>query len=231
MNNPRTIISATIVLGIAGIAGIASAAEAEAWPSSHFAASTSLTLVAQPEGLANDKPATALKDAAATPAAVGKLYASKGWSGWTVTLGAATDFASDSHYNIAGMVSTFLADRLEIGAELGGWYFNQQNDTGGVSAIIDLKWHFYASDDRRWTVFGEARIGMLGAFDDVPDDGTSFNFMPGLGVGATCALGESRARLIGGIRWQHVSNARITGDDDNPASNGVLGFVGITWPF
>lgn len=228
MQNPRTIISAVIVLSFTGLAA---GAGADFWPSTDLSTSTSLTLVAQPDVSASEKPATAVKDASATPTAAGKLYASKGWSGWTVTLGAATDFESDSHYNVAGMVSTFLADRLEIGAELGGWYFNQENDTGGVSAIIDFKWHFYATDDRQWTIFGEARIGMLGAFDDVPDRGTSFNFMPGFGIGATYALAESRARLIGGLRWQHVSNARITGDSDNPAFDGLLGFVGITWPF
>jgi len=228
MQISRTIIPAIIVLGIAGATV---AAEAEAWPSADLAASTSLALISQPETSATEKPATAVMDTTAAPEAAAKLYASKGWSGWTVTLGAATDFESDSHYNIAGMASTFLADRLVLGAELGGWYFIQENDTGGVSAIIDLKWHFYATDDRQWTIFGEARIGMLGAFDDVPDGGTSFNFMPGFGIGATYALGESRARLIGGVRWQHVSNARISGDSDNPAFNGLLGFVGITWPF
>ncbi len=224
----RTIIPAAIVLCVAGAAA---AAGAEAWPSADLATSTSLSLLSQPELSATEKPAAAVKDTTASPAAAAKLYASKGWSGWTVTLGAATDLESDSHYNVAGMASTFLADRLEIGAELGGWYFNQENNTSGVSAIIDLKWHFYATDDHQWTIFGEARIGMLGSFDDVPDGGTSFNFMPGFGLGATYALGESRARLIGGLRWQHVSNARITGDSSNPAFNGVLGFIGITWPF
>jgi hypothetical protein len=67
--------------------------------------------------------------------------------------------------------------------------------------------------------------------DDVPNDGTSFNFTPRLGVGFTRQLTDSGIRLEGGLRWAHISNARITGDADNPARDSAMLYVGLIFPF
>ncbi len=222
----RSVAAMLVVSGLAAVTSAAGSFEVEARETT--LASTSLLL--QPPAPQQTAPSgsTPASTAVAGSAA---MYASKGWTGWTVTLGAANDFDSNTDLTVQGSLSTFVADRLELGVELGLWYFIQRDDTAGVSVNFDARWHFWMSEDRAWTVFAEGRIGLLGSFDDVPDGGSSFNFTPGAGLGFTRALGESPARLIGGLRWHHISNARINGDGDNPSRNALMAFVGVTWPF
>ena len=74
-------------------------------------------------------------------------------------------------------------------------------------------------------------------FDNVPDGGTGFDFLPRLGGGFTKALtpsedGESRGpRLMIGVRWHHISNGRIASDTRNPSRDSILGYIAITFPF
>lgn len=218
-----------VVSNLSAVAFGAGSVEAEALETT---LTTSTSLLLQPPASGQTVPSgAAAAPATATVAGSAPLYASKGWTGWTVTLGAANDFGSNTDLTVQGSLSTFLADRLEVGVELGLWYFVQRDDTAGISMNFDARWHFWMSDDRDWTLFAEGRIGLLGSFDDVPDGGSSFNFTPGAGLGFTRALGDSPARLIGGLRWHHISNARINGDGNNPGRNALMAFVGITWPF
>ncbi len=73
--------------------------------------------------------------------------------------------------------------------------------------------------------------GLLFAFDNVPEGGTGFNFLPRLGVGFTKQLDEDGTRLIMGVRWQHLSNGRIEGDERNPSRDSVMVWAGVMFPF
>ena len=42
---------------------------------------------------------------------------------------------------------------------------------------------------------------------------------------------DERTRLLVGVRWSHISNARLWGDDDNPGSDSVMLHVGLIWEF
>lgn len=153
---------------------------------------------------------------------------------WSVGPGVAADFGDAVDTNVHGLLSTFLADDLEFGVEVAGWYFNQDGpDTGGLSGSMILRWHFAGDEDRSWTLFGDVGIGLLGAFDDVPDGGTSLNFLPRLGFGYTRAIGDDPGgpRLTLGARWHHISNARIEGEERNPARDGLMGYFEIQFPF
>lgn len=104
-----------------------------------------------------------------------------------------------------------------------------------------FRWHFWRWDRRvaeygetyRNTFFADFGIGLLAGFDEVPDGGTGFNFLPRLGVGYTHALTETEAgsRLTLGLRWHHISNARIEGDERNPARDSLMFYAEIQFPF
>lgn len=150
---------------------------------------------------------------------------------WTLTLGggAAPDFEDASDVNGFAQVSYFLVKNFEIGFELGGWYFSQPvKNTGGVSGSLTFKYHFYSTEDRRFTAFADLGIGVLGAFNQVPSGGTNVNFLPRAGAGITYALTDE-ARLVTGLRWHHISNAHIRGDGRNPSRNGLMFYAGITF--
>lgn len=165
-------------------------------------------------------------------------YGRTGSRWWTIGGLYANDFEDASDANIHIAFSEFLADELEFAVEVAGWYFDQPgDDTGGISGSMVFRWHFLHAKDFKWTIFGDAGIGLLGAFDVTPDGGTGFNFLPRAGGGVTWALddsvnGESRGpRLMLGVRWHHISNANIHGDDNNPSRDSLAGYVAITFPF
>lgn len=172
--------------------------------------------------------------AAATPPEHSRptRYGEAGSRWWTVGALYANDFDKDNDFNLHGAFSQFLADDFEFAIEAAGWCFDQPGtDTGGVSGSMIFRWHFLHADDYDWSVFADAGIGLLGAFDDVPDGGTSFNFLPRLGGGFTKALDNQGTRLMVGVRWHHISNARIFGNDRNPARDSLAGYIAVTFPF
>jgi Lipid A 3-O-deacylase (PagL) len=212
-------------------------------------ASASLAVLAT-----NDEPSHEPADTAATPRAAagglfgpsGKRYLDAGSKSWTIGGLYASNFDQSHDANLHIAFSTFLADRFEFVVELGGWYFDQpgrdasgnrsgRETVGGLSGSMVFRWHFYATDDREWSVFADAGIGLLAAFDQVPSGGTEFNFLPRIGLGLTKALGDNTSgqapRLMLGARWHHISNARIKGDDRNPARDSLAGYVAIVFPF
>jgi hypothetical protein len=166
---------------------------------------------------------------------------------WSLTLAVAGDSDPGTHYQLAVTPSWFLADRFEFGVELGAWYINQDqpnvDDTYAASFRFLGRWHAFggsydtAAHPERldWTIFLEGGIGMIFSADDVPPGGTSANFIPTGGVGATFRLGDAAdanpARLILGARWHHISNARITGDASNPDFNAPMLYAGVQWGF
>lgn len=153
---------------------------------------------------------------------------------WWLSVGAGISSDFDDAIDVPVTVSafTFVAPRLEAGLELGGWYFDQPGDsTGGVSLSGVFRYHFLQADDRDWTLFAEARIGILAGFDNVPSNGTEFNFLPGIGAGFTRRLFEdSDARLLMGVRWHHISNANTRGSDRNPGRDAAMLYGAIVFP-
>lgn len=162
-------------------------------------------------------------------------YGTQGQTRLTIGTGVAFDLesedgddATDFNLNIAW--SRFLVDDFEMRLELGGWYFDQDPDAAwGINPNFVLRWHLINRD--AWTLYADAGIGVVFSSDDVPSGGTSSNFMPRAGVGWTHKLGDAGNRLELGVRWHHISNARITGDSNNPDRDGVMVYAGISFPF
>lgn len=170
----------------------------------------------QPESTPAESPRTAFGAAEST------------W--WGLGAGVAHNFSgsTDSNFNVS--YSYFLANDVEFSAELGAWNFNQPGENAwGVNPSMVFRWHFY--NDAKWSIYTDVGIGVLFASDMVPDGGTSFDFMPRAGIGFTRELSDDGTRLQAGIRWHHISNARILGDSNNPARDAPMIYVGLQFPF
>jgi len=131
---------------------------------------------------------------------------------------------------IAASYNEFIVDDVEYLLELSTWTFLEDgtSESFGVAAALGFRWHFIHRE--RWTLFADIGIGFLLATQEVPPGGTRFNFMPRAGVGFTRQI-AGEARLIGGLRWHHISNARIVGESRNPARDAPLLYVGVVVPF
>lgn len=159
-----------------------------------------------------------------------KAFGDAGSKWWTVGLGVADNFQNAVDSNIYGSYSYFLAKNIEWSLEGSFWHFNQPGDNAvGGSLSVLFRWHFINNHD--WTVYVDGGVGLLLASDDVPPDGTSFDFMPRAGAGFTRRLTEEGLRLQVGVSWHHISNARITSDSDNPGRDAARIYAGLIFPF
>jgi hypothetical protein len=244
MIEPRTPwANAVVAASLAIFPATVSAAESVAAPvESIVAPALTLniaTLFDQPETSPVGETAATTPEQAGAPASEPVPGYGRAGTDW-LTFGGlyASDFDKDNDFNVHFSWSRFIVDDIEFVLEAAGWYFNQEGqDTGGLSGSFLFRWHFLTASDHRWTVFGDLGIGMLGSFDEVPDGGTSFNFLPRAGLGFTRAFNESidgeshGARWELGLRWHHISNGRIEGDERNPARDSVAFYAGIIIPF
>ncbi len=150
---------------------------------------------------------------------------------WTIGTGVANNLDDATDVNLRGAYSYFLVKDVEFSAELNAWYFHQAGpDAAGINPAMVFRWHFY--DDGEWTLFGDVGIGLLAATNEVPDGGTAFDFTPRVGGGFTRELdADTGTRLQVGLRWHHISNARISGASNNPSRDGIMLYAGIQFPF
>ncbi len=124
-----------------------------------------------------------------------------------------------------------------MNGSLGVWG-HYQDDSDEASGAFDFgaRWHFVNrgrnyDDGSGMTVYAEMGIGMLFATGEVPDGGTSYDFTPRAGFGATWPIGDGQMRLDAGVRWQHFSNGSSAGSDDNPSRDAAMVYVGVIFPF
>jgi Lipid A 3-O-deacylase (PagL) len=163
----------------------------------------------------------------APPARFGEM----GSRWWTIGGGVAYDFHSAWDFNVLRVgFSQFLVDDVEFQVELNAWYFDQSGkDAVGINPAMLFRWHFI--DTGKWTVYGDIGIGVLFASSPVPSGGTQFDLMPKIGMGVTYQITDSGVRLQAGVRWHHVSNARIEGDERNPARDAAMIYGAVVFPF
>lgn len=188
---------------------------------------TRLSFVLQPtpEPPADDKPPVAVVSQR-TP----RPFGVEGDEWITIYGGVAHDFNNAWDTALYANYSRFFVDNVEFGLEAALWNFSQTGDDAqGLSGSMFFRWHFV--NRQSYSLFFDAGIGVMVATDLVPDEGTGFNFMPRAGGGATFKLGGSGARLITGLRWHHISNARIHGEERNPSRDAPMLYAGIMIPW
>ena len=152
------------------------------------------------------------------------------WS-LTLTAGYMNELGPHDQEYVNGAVGIhyYVVENLSLGAEFGAWHINQPgNDAFAWSAGVGLRHHFLT---REWgSVFFDVREYAIQADTDVPDDGTSFNYLFLCGGGVSYRMSEN-VHLMAGARYFHLSNAGREGGDTNPSNNGVQGFAGVMFTF
>jgi Lipid A 3-O-deacylase (PagL) len=144
-------------------------------------------------------------------------------------------YAGASHADIpSGAVGAgyFVFDNLSLSLEACGYRATQSGFPShdawmyGVSGV--MRHHLFHFD--RSTIFADVSFGPVESTERIPAGGTYFNFVTRSGIGSTYQL-KDNLHLIGGVRYFHLSNAKIEGRARNPSLNGVEGFVGLMWTF
>lgn len=149
-----------------------------------------------------------------------------------VTFGPGAAMDGKGATDLSGFVQAtwFIVQNVEFGGEVAAWHFGQDGeDAAGASLSALIRWHFV--NEGRLSLFVDGGIGLLGSTDDVPAEGTDFNFLPRAGVGATYRPWDGDMRVMLGLRWHHISNARSSGASDNPSRDGAMLYVGLSIPF
>lgn len=182
----------------------------------------------QAEALALPLNLGAVDEAPAVPAVeLDSAFGEAGSWRWNIWGGYGNDFDDASQGHFGGGVSWFIVKNLSLDLEALGLYFDQvgENAFGGNVNLL-FRWHFLARDS--WSLYADAGAGVLGTSDDVPADGTSFNFTPQAGAGVSFDIFDD-VRLLTGVRWHHISNARTS--KNNPGRDSVMLYAGISIPF
>ena len=121
----------------------------------------------------------------------------------------------------------FIANELSLDIGLHLLDVTQtEGNTDGFNVTLQLRWHAIAKED--WSFFLEGGAGLLFTQDNVPSDGSDFNFTPQAGFGFSFDTGES-ARWLIGLRWHHISNANT--HRSNSSRDSLMLWAGITFPF
>lgn len=218
----RPLASAVFILAMAAIAPVS---HAEFSPAG-------LDLQAAAESTDATPPPATAPEADAVPPAHRAQFLDKHSEWFSAGVSFADDLSGFEEMNAYFSYSHFIEDRVEVIAELSVRSFNQEgNNAQGINPAIIFRYHWWKSDEEAtWTFYTDLGIGVMLSTDDVPEDGSSFNFTPRAGLGFTRALSQD-TRLLIGLRWSHISNGRLWGDDDNPGSDAAMLHVGVIWQF
>lgn len=156
-------------------------------------------------------------------------FGSQGDNRWYIQGAGATSFGGEESgsFGLLGAgISHFFINGHSINLELNSLYFDQTGDNAvGINLTALLRWHFYRQPN--WSLYIDGGAGILGTTNDVPSAGSSFNFTPQVGGGATIRLNDEQ-RLMLGLRWHHISNADLY--EANPGRDSVMGYVGLNLP-
>lgn len=153
---------------------------------------------------------------------------------WIATAygGGSFEFNTDSDesfgYGSIG-VGYHVVDDFSINLEANFYQWDQSPGGDPAAGGLNLlgRWHFYKHD--RFAMHLEGSGGFLIGEDDLVEEGSSdFQFILGAGLGATYQINEDLL-LMGGVRYNHVSNANLS--DENPGFDGVGGYFGVMIPF
>lgn len=121
----------------------------------------------------------------------------------------------------------FVLQNLSLGLEADGYREHVSGEDAwgyGISGV--LRHHLLRYE--KSTLFADVTFGPIESTSPLPVGGTNFNFIFRAGLGVTYQLDE-HLHLLSGIRYFHVSNARLEGAERNPSINGAEGYVGLMW--
>ena len=135
---------------------------------------------------------------------------------------------------LGGGLSYFVVQDLSLELEASLLYISQiGNDAVGGNLSLLARWHFHAEET--WSLYVDFGSGLLGTTDEVPgptnvfpEGAAQFNFTPQAGLGLSYEVAPE-TRLLVGLRWHHISNART--NETNPGRDSFLIYAGLSMPF
>jgi hypothetical protein len=122
----------------------------------------------------------------------------------------------------------YVINNLSLGLE-GSGYSERVSGHGqwGYGVTAELRHHLLRFD--KTTIFASAAFGPVESTGRIPQPrGTDFNYITRVGIGSTYRLRDNLDLLLG-VRYFHLSNARLDGPERNPSINGIEGFAGLMW--
>jgi hypothetical protein len=144
------------------------------------------------------------------------------------------------------VLGTGMADFTNRGVEMGGgriawdyytspdfsWrceltaYGVSTRDGNAAAGQGSLGFRHYVYHVGDTSLFADVGFGLFDASRRVPPRGTNFDFTFHTGIGLDHPLGN-HVDLIAGLRYFHLSNARIAGASHNPSLNGPEAYIGL----
>jgi hypothetical protein len=191
-----------------------------------------LTALAGPLVIAGAAP-TVVADAAATrPAAEFESHAPRG----TFQKGTKTFQSYGGYFNDLGPydvewgfasvgASYYFVDRMSLGLEVSGFGISQP-DNNAAAGSLGIVFRHHLLDDGNSSLFVDVAAAAFDATDDTPTIGSQWNYVTQTGLGMTQRLGGD-SHVMAGVRFTHLSNADMEGDNHNPALNGVSFYLGL----
>lgn len=156
---------------------------------------------------------------------ISPVFGQRGDRHWYVQGGGSTTFFENNFALVGAGLSHFFANGHSVNLELNGMVFEQVGDeAAGLNLALLHRWHFVRQPN--WSLYIDGGAGILGTTDDVPSTGSSFNFTPQAGGGATIRLDDEKHMMVG-LRWHHISNGDLY--EGNPGRDSILGYVGVNF--
>jgi hypothetical protein len=126
-------------------------------------------------------------------------------------------------------VGYYVFDNVSLNAEFGAFHNGQDGPDATISSLnLLLRQHLFHQG--RFSLFIDAGGAVSIADTRTPPTGTYYNYMEETGIGSTFQL-KDNLHLIGGVRYFHLSNARLEGPIHNPSINGMQGYLGLMLRF
>lgn len=126
-------------------------------------------------------------------------------------------------------VGYYVFDGVSLSAEATGYGISQPGDDAVAGAVgVVLRHHLVEFE--RDSFFIDVAFAPFIANTAVPQGGTCFNFVTQCGIGWAHGLTDE-SNLMLGVRFIHLSNAQLEGNDRNPSINGISAYVGLMWRF
>lgn len=104
----------------------------------------------------------------------------------------------------------------------------RQPDGWQVGPAAGLRWQWRTGPG--WSVYLDGQAAPVRHQHALSEHSLRFNFDLQGGAGASRALTPD-TRLLGGLRWHHLSNARVRGQDRNLGYDGALLYGGLARRF
>mgnify|MGYP001826189904 CR=1 FL=1 len=154
----------------------------------------------------------------------------KGTRKWqTYASAAAGDNGKGEMYALHLGYGYFLMDYLSINLDVLGAYIRSGLDDNGVAVGLDVifRRHFSPVEDYLWSVYLDLGGGLQQHSTNIAGN-RHFNFRVMSGGGATLRVGD-HARMRGGMRYLHLSDAGIEGGGGG--FDGFMFYGGVMFPF